>query len=285
MNKQRFSIQEFTKEFPDNDSCLRFLFRSLFPNPTCPRCKRVNKYHQQADSSHFVCQCGGHQISPKKNTIFFKSDTDLYKWFYAMYLFSVSKNGVAVKELERELKVTYKTAWRIAFQIRQLMKQKGSLFGGTVEGDETYVGGKRRGKRGRGAAGKTPVFGLIERPGRVRAMVVPNTKGATLLPIIQSSVKRGSTMMTDEYLSYSRVKKLGYKHQTVHHAAKEYVREKVHTNSIEGFWSQLKRSIDGTHHAVSPLMLQNYVDEHVWRWNLRGEPAPLFYRLLSEVSA
>lgn len=202
MNKnQRFSIQEFTKQFPDNDSCLLYLFRALFPNPICPACKQAGKYHQQADSSHFVCQCGGHQISPKKGTIFQKSDTDLYKWFYAMYLFSISKNGVAAKELERELKVTYKCAWRIAFQIRELMKQKTGLFGGIVESDETYVGGKHRGKRGRGADGKTPVFGLLERPGRVRAMVVPNTRAKTLLPIMKESVRSGTMIMTDEYRS------------------------------------------------------------------------------------
>lgn len=118
-----------------------------------------------------------------------------------MYLFSISKNGVAAKELERELKVTYKCAWRIAFQIRELMKQKTGLFGGIVESDETYVGGKHRGKRGRGADGKTPVFGLLERPGRVRAMVVPNTRAKTLLPIMKESVRSGTMIMTDEYRS------------------------------------------------------------------------------------
>ncbi len=152
MKVPKYDAQRFNREFPDNEACLSFLFTSLHPSPRCPSCKKVGKYHRQAESSHYVCQCGGHQISPKKGTIFQKSDTDLYKWFLAMFLMASSKNGVSAKELERQLGVTYKTAWRIAHQVRRLMAQLPGMFGGTVEADETYVGGKRRGgKRGRGA--------------------------------------------------------------------------------------------------------------------------------------
>ncbi|MEY4723011.1 MAG: hypothetical protein RLZZ324_524 [Candidatus Parcubacteria bacterium] len=178
MKTPKYTVQQFNKAFPDNGACLSYLFTSRYGKAKCPSCDRVGAYHRQADTSHYVCNCGGHQISPKAGTIFEKSDTDLYKWFFAMYLMATSKNGVSAKELERQLGVTYKTAWRMAFQIRKLMEQSGGMFGGTVEADETYIGGKRRGgKRGRGAAGKTAVFGAVERGGRVFAKGRPKRQG------------------------------------------------------------------------------------------------------------
>lgn len=196
---------------------------------------------------------------------------------------SQAKNGVAAAEIMRITGVTYKTAFRMMHQIRKLMRQGASLFEGTVEADETYIGGKRKGKRGRGASGKTPVFGMVERQGRVYAKAVPNVKGSTVMPLIRDHVKIGSTMMTDEYGIYNGSKKAGYKHKRVNHGKKEYVRGNVHTNTIEGFWSQLKRSVDGTHHNVSPTHLQKYVDEHAFRYNLRNSPQHLFCHLLASV--
>lgn len=229
--------------------------------------------------------CGKHSISPKKGTIFAKSDTDLVKWFFAMYLMTASKNGVAAKELERELKVTYKTAWRIAKELRSLMQQTPTFFNGIVEADETYVGGIRPGTRGRGAKGKTPIVGIVKRGGSVHAKVVDNCKANTVMPLIRANVKIGTRLMTDKFPSYHKAKQMGYKHQTVDHGAKEYVRGTAHTNTIEGFWSQLKRSIDGTHHSVSPKHLQKYVDEFAWKYNLRASETPLFPILLSRVGA
>ncbi len=218
-----------------------------------------------------MCMCGGHQLSPKKDTIFEKSDTDLYKWFYSIFLFSVSKNGVSAKELQRQIKVTYKTAWRMGHQVRKLCNEYNIILSGIVEADETYIGGKGgNNKRGRGAENKTAVFGMVERKGNVKAKVVPNVKSSTLLPEIQSTVMPKSTIMTDEFNVYNRVHKLGYKHGKVQHGAKEYVRGIIHTNTAEGFWSQLKRSVNGTYHAVSPEYLQAYVDEFSWRYNRRG---------------
>jgi len=284
MKAAKYTIQQFNREFPDNLACLSYLFQARFGASKCPKCGRSDQYHNQADTSHFVCTCGGHQLSPKKDTIFEKSDTDLYKWFYAMFLMSTSKNGVSAKEIERQIGVTYKTAWRMAKQIRKLMEQMPDIFGGIVEADETYVGGKRRGTRGRGAKGKTPVFGMIERKGGVQARAVANCKAATVMKLVRENVKIGSTLMTDEFHSYNSAKACGYKHHTVRHGMKEYVRGKVHTNSIEGFWSQLKRSIDGTHHSVSPKLLQTYVDQHVYLWNHRTSEKPLFFDLLARVA-
>jgi hypothetical protein len=155
-----------------------------------------------------------------------------------------------------------------------------TILGGTVEIDETLVGGKRHGKRGRGAEGKASVFGMIEREGELKAEVVENLKAKTLIPIIVENIEKRSTVYTDEFQSYSKLENLGFKHDVVKHSIKEYVRGKVHVNSLEGFWSQLKRSIDGTHHAVSIRHLQLYVDEFAWTYNHRDSSVPIFHLLL-----
>ena len=283
MKAAKYTIQQFNREYPDNSACLDHLFTARYGSHKCPKCGRVGQYHRQEDTSHYVCNCGGHQLSPKKDTIFEKSKTDLYKWFFAMFLMSTSKNGVSAKELERQLGVTYKCAHRMGQQIRSLMEQLPTMFDGTVEADETYVGGKRRGTRGRGAAGKTPVFGISKRKGGVFAKAVPNVKGSTVMPLIRDHVKIGSNLMTDEFGIYNKARKSGYKHQRVNHGIKEYVRGKVHTNNIEGFWGQLKRSLDGTHHSVSGKHLQAYVDQHVYLWNHRNDEKSLFPQLLGRV--
>lgn len=285
MKATRYTIQQFNHDFPDNSACLDHLFKSRYRAAKCPKCSRTGQYYRQEGHSHYVCTCGGHQLSPKKDTIFEKSDTDLYKWFFAMFLMSTCKNGVAAKEIERQVGVTYKTAWRMAKQIRSLMEQMPRMFGGIVEVDETYIGGKRPGKRGRGAKGKTPVVGVVKRQGSVYAKVTKDCKTSTVMPLIRENVKIGTELMTDKFPSYNKAKMNGYKHKTVDHGRKEYVRGNVHTNTIEGFWSQLKRSIDGTHHSVSPKHLQLYVDEFAWRYNLRVSDAPLFPILLSQVGA
>jgi transposase-like protein len=279
----RYTIQDFNKEFPDNDSCLQYLFNRRFSNAVCPSCNKAGNYHRQADSSHYVCSCGKHQISPKKDTIFENSSTDLYKWFFAIFLFSTSKNGVSAKELQRQLGVTYKCAWRIAKQIRSLFSEDTEPFDGTVEVDETYIGGRAKGKRGRGSDKKTPVVGLVEREGSVRAVVTENVKSSTVMPLIKDNVKEGSMIMTDEFVIYQSLTSSGYEHQTVNHGSKQYVEGIKHTNTIEGFWSQLKRSVNGTYHAVSPKYLQTYVDEFAYRYNQRKSESPLFFGLVEKL--
>jgi len=286
MKSPTFSVVEFHKWFPDNEACLGYLLDMQFPKKKCPKCGRTGKYHLQARSSHYVCQCGGHQLSPKKGTIFEKSDTDLVKWFHAIFLMSQSRNGVAAKELERQCAVTYKTAWRMAHQIRKLMQEDPGLLWGQVEADETAVGGRRHGKRGRGAAGKTLVFGTVQRSGKLLASVVPNAKAKTLLPHIQDNVAKGTHLITDTFWSYKRITSiLKMSHSTVNHGDGEYAKaDGTHTNTIEGFWSQLKRSIDGTHHVVSPKYLPLYVSEFQFRYNHGRDPSVhLFDFLLSRV--
>ncbi len=222
----------------------------------------------------------------KKGTIFEKSSTDLAKWFWAMFLMSQSRNGVAALELKRQIGVgSYQTALRMQKQLRSMMQEAPEFLFGEVEADETMIGGRRKGPRGRGAKGKAIVFGQVQRKGKLNAAVVPNVKAETLLPHFADTIARGTKLMTDELASYRKIATfLEIDHDTVCHGSKQYVKGTTHTNTIEGFWSQLKRSIDGTHHVVSPKYLPLYVSEFQWRYNARHAPTPLFDLLLSRVA-
>lgn len=265
--KMRYTFKDFRAEYPDDDTCLKAVLDNRY-GTTCPKCGVVNtKFYKITGRKAFACLHCRQHIYPLADTIFRKSETSLWNWFYAIYLFSVSKNGVSAKELERQLGVTYKTAWRMAKQIRKLMAEESGMLGGAVEVDETYIGGRR--KLAQKFTNKSSVFGAVERNGLIRAKHVKSTGARVLLPEIERSVLQATTVYSDEYSSYRRLKKLGYSHTTVNHSKLEYVRGTAHTNTIEGFWSQLKRSLDGTYHAVSPKYLQSYVNEFVFRYNLR----------------
>jgi transposase len=281
----KYTINHFRQEFPTDDVCLDYLLKVRFGGKEgiCPHCHRKANWSRVTGRKCYACSWCAHQIFPTAGTVFHKSPTPLTHWFYAIFLMSQSKNGVAAAEIMRIVGVTYKCAHRMMHKIRELMTQGGSLFDGVVEADETYVGGVRRGKRGRGAEGKTPVFGIVKREGQVFAKAVANVKSSTVMPLIRENVKIGTTVMTDTFAIYNKSKKMGYTHETVDHGAKEYVRGSVHTNTIEGFWSQLKRSIDGTHHSVSGKHLQKYVDEHAFRYNHRASPVDLFHLLMVRV--
>ena len=285
-NSPRFTIKDFNTRYPDDNTCLDEVFTKRYQKfTTCPECHKAFKYYKVSDRKCYACQSCGHQLHPLADTIFHKSSTPLKSWFYAIYLFSVSKNGVSAKELQRQLGVTYKCAWRIAKQVRQLFSgDSQEPLGGVVEVDETYIGGKKKNsKRGRGADGKKPVVGLVEREGSVRAVVTENVKSSTVMPLIKDSVKKGSMIMTDEFVIYQSLTSSGYEHQTVNHGSKQYVEGIKHTNTIEGFWSQLKRSVDGTYHAVSPKYLQTYVDEFAFRYNHRKSTESIYNVLLNKI--
>ena len=286
MKSPRLTILNFQKTFPDNDTCLRFLFNARFPNPKCTECGE-KRFYKHPTRGCFSCYNGCSHFWPKEGTIFDHSSTDLVKWFFAIFLMSQSRNGVAAKELERALGVTYKCAFRIGHQVRKLMKDIAFALFGEIEADETAVGGKRHGKRGRGAEGKTIVFGALQRKGMMNAAIVPNVKAKTLMPYLEDNVAKGSKLMTDELRSYKKIATLlDMEHDTVNHGAKQFGKENgTNTNTIEGFWSQLKRSLDGTHHVISPKMLPAYVSEFQWRYNNRKSVTHLFDLLLSRVSS
>lgn len=269
-SKMRYTIAQFNKDFPNDDVCLDTVFQNRYGDvKDCPKCGVVDtKFYRVTGRKCYACMHCGYQLHPLSRTIFHKSETPLKSWFYAIYLFSVSKNGVSAKELERHLGVTYKTAHRMAAQIRKLMADGGDPLTGEVEIDETYIGGRR--KLAQKYNNKSVVFGMVERDGFVKSSHVKSNGSRVLLPVIIKDVAPQSSIHSDEYRAYNVLSRHGYNHTTVNHSKLEYVRGTAHTNTIEGYWSQLKRSIDGTYHSVSPKYLQRYLDEFSFRYNLRG---------------
>jgi transposase len=291
----KYSLMEFMREFADDDACLNFLWRQRYSedgiHATCPKCKverEFKRYEHSQQRQAWTCQACGKHLAPTAGTIFHKSSTSLHLWFYAMYLMASTRCGVSAKQLERELGVTYKTAWRMARLIRHdLMEQGDTKIEGPVEVDETYVGGRRRGVTGRPSGfdkQKTPVLGMVERRGKVVAMTVPNVARTTVMPHIVNRVMPASMVYTDEYKVYDRLTKEGFGHRRINHSEKIYVSGDVHTNTIEGFWSLVKRGIGGVYHSVSAKHLQGYLNEYAWRYNQRYEAETRFDALLGRAA-
>lgn len=284
--KTTLTIKDFFNRFPTDDACLEHLMAVRYGERiVCPKCKKHGKFHRIKKMPAYSCQWCGHHVHPMVGTPFQDSQTPLQKWFYAMYLFTTSRHGVPAKELQRQLGVTYKCAWRIAHEIRKYMgKVDGDEpLNGHVEADETYIGGKEKGRKlpGHTGANKTIVLGMVERDGDVMTKIVPNVKKHTLLPVIEANIEKGSTLSTDELSSYKYLGEKGYNHGTVEHGINQYVKGIHHTNNIEGFWSHLKRSIKGTHIHVSAKHLSKYLGEFEYRYNMRTNPSLMFYRLLA----
>lgn len=283
---RNYSIKDFNKQFPDDDACLDWLRQHRFPKMIdCPVCKQPRLFHRVTKRKVYECDRCGYQISPTAGTILHKSPTSMRSWFYAAFLLSSTRTGISAKQLQRELGVTYKTAWRMFTQIRKLMSENVNPLTGFVEVDETYIGGRKVGKRGRGASGKAIVMGMVERSGNAITKVIPNVKARTLLPMIAERViKEDKTIVfTDELPSYNQIERLGYAHEIVQHAAKQYVRGIAHVNTVEALWSTIKRGIDGVNHSVSPLYLQSYLDSYVYRYNHRKDEQPMFALLLGRL--
>lgn len=273
MSKQ--TIRQFFTQFPDDDTCLQHLFNVRYgDNHECPKCSKAGKWHRLKGHKAFSCQWCGHHIHPMAGTIYQGSTTPLQLWFYAMFLFTKSRNGVSAKELERQLGVTYKTAWRIGHKIREHMARVDGdePLGGAgkaVEIDEAFIGGYEKGAVG--GKGKAIVLGMLEKGGDIMTKVVPNRKEFTLFPVIATNVARGSEIHTDELAAYKNLKhEVANTHKTVVHSRDEYVgSEGQTTNGIEGFFMHLKRSISGTHIWVSPKHLAKYAKEAEFIYNRR----------------
>ena len=278
------TVQQFFKQFHDDNACLDFLMRKHYGETLdCPKCHKHGKFHRIKRHPAYKCAWCGYEIYPMIGTIFAGSHTPLQKWFYAIYLFTTTRHGVPALELQRQLGVSYPTALRMAHKIREHMADTDgeNPLDGEVEADETYVGGKRPGTRGRGADGKTIVFGMLERNGEVMTKVVPNVKKHTLLQHVYENVEQGSTVHTDELRSYNGLNRIGYRHETVNHGIGQYVDKGSHVNGIEGFWARLKLSIRGTHIHVSGKHLNKYLKEFEFRYNYRKTPKLMFPTLLA----
>lgn len=286
----RLTVRQFFERFPTDDACLDHVMTVRYGmQHECRKCGKESTFHRLAARRAYSCaHCGDH-VYPCAGTIFQDSRTSLQLWFYAVYLFVTTRHGVSGKELERTLGVTYKTAWRMGQQIRDLMgKADGSaLMQGHVELDEAYVGGHRPGKRGRGAAGKTIVMGVKERGGRMHAETIPDIKKGTLREVVSRTVQPGSIVSTDELMSYGLLEDDGYAHGTVKHGVKEYAyvdpqRGIVHhTNHVESFWRLFKKSIAGTHIHVSQKHMNRYLGEFTFRSNHRQMENAMFDLLVA----
>lgn len=288
----KFTVRDFFKRFPDDDACLEHVMSVRYGlEDFCPHCGVETTFHKLANRKAYSGAACGHHIYPCSGTIFQDSRTSLQTWFYAIFLFVTTRHGVSGKELQRTLGVTYKTAWRMGQQIRDLMQKADgfAMLAGHVELDEAYVGGRRPGKRGRGAAGKTIVMGLKERGGRLTTEVIPDIKKNTLRGVVLENVEPGSIVSTDELMSYGLLTGDGYTHGTVKHGAKEYAyydyRDGVthHTNSVESFWKVFKISVRSTHIHISAKHMQRYLSEFSFRSNHRAMENAMFDLLIGAV--
>ena len=298
-----YSLREFLAEFPDDETCLQFLWRERHApdgkHAYCPKCdtgRKFKRYTTSQQRQSWTCTACGHHIHPTAGTIFEKSSRPLTEWFYAMFLVSSSRCGVAAKQLERELGCNYKTALRMLRLIRtELMAQDETPLRGMVEADETLIGGKMRNSERvkREALGwnkkkydnekKTLVFAAVERQGRVRATIITDSSGATLGAKLNEFVLPGSMLFTDEWGGYNKIGQR-YSHRRIRHRDRIYVDGETHTQTAEGFFGLFKTGVRGTHHAISTNWLHSYLNEWVWRYNHRHDTEPMFHQLLSNAT-
>lgn len=248
----------------------------------CPKCHRHGKFSRVKRDKAYQCSWCAHQIFPMRGALFERSPTPLRKWFYAMYLFTTTRHGVSAKELERQLGVTYKTAWRMGHKIRMYMTRINNSNTGTlmdhVEIDESFFGGHHSNADKR--VKKTIVLNMVQRGGDVISRVIPDTRRETIDDHIEQHIMRGSTVSTDKSKAYGALKRMGYDHGSVNHSMGQYADGIHHVNTVEGFWSLVNRSIRGTHVYVSQKYMPNYLAEFSFRFNLRKTPAAMMPRLL-----
>jgi len=282
----QFSLMEFMREFPDDASCLEHLWRSRYsPDGThadCPKCERegvvFKRYATKQGRQSWTCTACGHHVHPTAGTIFHKSSTSLHLWYYAMYLMTSTRCGISAKQLEREIGVSYRTAWRMLNRIRtELMKQDDTPLQGDVEVDETAGGGKvRAGDSRRGLtyvkkSRRPTIWAAVERGGRVKALVVKSRGTLDIEKPIFQHVLPSSMIFTDEFKGYThRVGSRYIAHHRIKHEDRVYVSGNVHTQTVEGFFGNMKNGIRGTYHSVSSKWLPSYLNEYAFRYNERS---------------
>lgn len=272
------SIDELVKFFPTEQSCIDFLERQRWGDHVVSPYDPDSKVYK-CKGNRYKCKNTGKYFNVRTNTIFENTKVSLRKWMLACYIVINAKKGVSSVQLAKFINVTQKTAWFMLQRIQNCFNIDASqCLNGEVEVDETYIGGlnknrhsskKVRNARGRSCKDKVPVFGMLQREGFVIAKVVNDTKAGTLIPIINDVVCPGSTIFSDEWQAYRNLDPNLYDHGVVYHKKGAYVIGNRHTNTIEGFWGHLKRTLKGVHHWVSRKHLQRYVDSSAFRYNTK----------------
>jgi transposase len=298
----QYSLMEFMRDCPDDAACLDMLWRERHApdghTADCPKCERPRRFHRVKSRSSYCCNTCGHHLHPTAGTIFHKFSTSLQLWFYAIYLMSSTRCGVSAKHLERELGVTYKTAWRMFNLIRnKLMVEDDDQLSGEVEIDETSVDGKPRKFAGPvkrpnaisegvqlAERRRATVFAAVERGGRVKATVLPGRRGPRLRQQAVEWVDPEAIVFTDEWPAYNKLREDFAEHHRVRHAAGEYVLGNAYTNTIEGFFGNLKTGIRGNYKAISHKWLQSYLNEFTWRYNHRHDRRAMFHTLIERAA-
>lgn len=275
------NLTDLLTKFRDEKTCIEHLAFQRWENgiPVCPYCKNVGAYNIE-DGKRYKCkykECHK-KFSVRVGTIFEDSNISLRIWFGAIYLATSHKKGISSLQLHRDLGITQKTAWFLMQRIREMLKDKDAeRMQNPSEADETFIGGKEKNKhqhkrskgtQGRSTKTKQAVFGILERDNKVVVAHVPDTSAESLQPIIYERVEAGAIINTDEWTGYNGLNEI-YKHQIVNHGRGEYVTGNSHTNTLEGFWSLLKRGIYGIYHQVSPKHLERYCEEFAYRYNTR----------------
>lgn len=254
-------LYDYRHVIANERTCYWFIHRLRWPDgPVCPGCGTARPYAmRERGIVRYRCRGCRRHFSLRTGTVFQGSRLPLTKWVLAIGLFRI---GISARSLARELKVAVRVAWAMLHRLRDVVQRDVLLrkLRGRIEVDETYVGGRRKGQRGRGAAGKTIVLGLKVRQGRVRSLVVPRVTTRELHAAIRAHVAKGARLYTDEFKSYRRLRRLGYRHRRVKHS-EWFVRGSTHTQAIEGHWGHVKPTLVARHRSVSPKHLQRYLAE------------------------